>query len=153
VSQAEARAYARWRDARLPTEPEYHRAAYGGARGSARPFPWGDAAPTAAHGNVGFTNWAPTPVGTHPAGASAWGVHDLVGDGWEWTATPFDGFPGFEPMPTYPGYSADFFDGKHYVLKGASWATADDLLRPSFRNWFQARYPYVFAKFRCVSPP
>ena len=63
----------------------------------------------------------------------------------------FEGLPGFQAyIPGYPGYSADFFDGKHYVLKGASWATADELVRPSFRNWFQAHYPYVFAKFRCA---
>lgn len=152
VSQAEARAYARWRGGRLPSEAEFHRAAYGGPDGDERPYPWGAAGPTAAHGNFGFEGWAPTPVGTHPAGASAWGVHDLVGDGWEWTETPFDGFPGFEPyIPGYPGYSADFFDGCHYVLKGASWATDRALIRRSFRNWFQARYPYVFAKFRCVT--
>src|SRR5262249_33612489 len=53
-------------------------------------------------------------------------------------------------IPGYAGYSADFFDGKHFVLKGASWATAAELVRPSFRNWYQAHYPYVFAKFRCV---
>jgi formylglycine-generating enzyme required for sulfatase activity len=73
-----------------------------------------------------------------------------VGDGWEWTATPFAPFPGFEPMGGYEGYSADFFDGRHYVLLGASWATDDLLARRSFRNWFQPHYPYVFAKFRCV---
>jgi formylglycine-generating enzyme required for sulfatase activity len=53
-------------------------------------------------------------------------------------------------MAAYPDYSRDCFDGKHFVVKGASWATAAELLRPSFRNWYQARYPYVFAKFRCV---
>jgi formylglycine-generating enzyme required for sulfatase activity len=80
-------------------------------------------------------------------------VHELVGNGWEWTDTPFTGFPGFEAwIPGYAGYSADFFDGKHFVLKGASWATAAELVRPSFRNWYQAHYPYVFAKFRCVGP-
>ena len=90
-------------------------------------------------------------MGTHPEGASAWGVQDLIGDGWEWTNTVFGGLPGFTAyIPGYAGYSADFFDGKHYVLKGGSWATADDLVRPSFRNWFQAHYPYVFATFRCV---
>ena len=52
----------------------------------------------------------------------------------------------------YAGYSADFFDGKHYVLKGASWATDEVFLRRSFRNWFQPHYPYVFSKFRCVYP-
>jgi formylglycine-generating enzyme required for sulfatase activity len=55
-------------------------------------------------------------------------------------------------MPTYPVYSTDFFDGRHYVLKGASPATPFGLVRRTFRNWFQGRYPYVFAKFRCVGP-
>ena len=152
TSLAEARAYARWRGGRLPTEPEFHRAAYGTREGAARPVPWGTGATAERHGNFDFARWAPGPVGSHPDGASAWGVHDLVGDGWEWTAPAFAGFPGFEAnLPDYPGYSADFFDGKHYVLKGASWATARGLVRPSFRNWFHARYPYVFAKFRCVS--
>jgi len=137
VSLAEARAFARWRGERLPTEAEFHRAAFGQATGG--------------HGNFGYRHWAPTPVGSHPEGASAWGVQDLVGDGWEWTDSVFAGLPGFTAyIPGYAGYSADFFDGKHFVLKGASWATADELVRPSFRNWFQAHYPYVFAKFRCV---
>ena len=83
-------------------------------------------------------------------GASAWGIHDLVGNGWEWTSTPFAPFPGFHAMASYPEYSADFFDGEHVVMKGASPATARELLRPSFRNWFRARYPYVYATFRCV---
>ena len=77
------------------------------------------------------------PAGSRPDGASAWGVHDLVGNGWEWTSTVFAPFPGFEPMPSYPEYSADFFDGQHYVMKGASPATARELIRPSFRNWFR----------------
>ncbi len=93
-------------------------------------------------------------MGSHPEAASAWGVQDLIGDGWEWTSTVFTGLPGFTTyIPGYEGYSADFFDGKHYVLKGGSWATADELIRPSFRNWFQAHYPYAFTKFRCVSWP
>lgn len=152
VSLAEARAFARWQGRRLPTEAEYHRAAFGDPDGGERSFPWGAAPPGPRHGNLDFQHWAPMPAGSHPEGASAWGVHDLIGDGWEWTETPFAGFPGFEAwIPGYAGYSADFFDGKHYVLKGASWATALDLVRPTFRNWYQARYPYVFAKFRCVS--
>ena len=152
VSLAEARAFARWRGLRLPTEAEFHRAAYGDPTGGERAFPWGAATPGREHGNFDFRCWAPTPVGAFPEGASAWGAHDLVGNGWEWTDTPFTGFPGFEPWITgYRGYSADFFDGKHFVLKGGSWATATELLRRSFRNWFQAHYPYVFAKFRCVA--
>jgi len=152
VSLAEARAYARWQGKRVLSEPEYHRAAFGDSTGAERSFPWGAAAPDERHGNFDFRAWSPTPVGTYPEGASAWDVLELVGNGWEWTETPFSGFPGFEAcIPGYPGYSADFFDGKHFVLKGASWATAAELVRRSFRNWYQAHYPYVFAKFRCVS--
>jgi formylglycine-generating enzyme required for sulfatase activity len=77
-------------------------------------------------------------------------VAGLLGNGWEWTATPFAPFAGFEPRPYYAGYSADFFDGRHYVLKGGSPRTAATFLRRSFRNWFQPHYPHVYAGFRCV---
>jgi len=150
VSHAEAEAYAHWRGARLPTEAEFQRAAYGTPEGDERPFPWGDASPDALHGVFDFTSWDPASVGSHPDGRSAWGVEDLVGNGWEWTSTPFGPFPGFRPRASYPEYSADFFDGDHFVMKGGSSATARELLRPTFRNWFRARYPYVYAAFRCV---
>ncbi len=154
VSLAEARAYASWRRMRLPTEAEFHRAAYYGPDERESIFPWGNASPERRHGNFGFASWAPTPVGSNPAGASRWGISELVGNGWELTDTPLMPLPGFTPyIATYPDYSADFFDGKHFVLKGASWATDSELLRPSFRNWYQAHYPYVFAKFRCVADP
>jgi iron(II)-dependent oxidoreductase len=150
VSYAEASAYAKWAGRRLPTEAEFQRAAFAAPDGSWRQHPWGDAAPAPEHGAFDFTSWEPEPVGTRPAGQSAWGVHDLVGNGWEWTSTVFGGFPGFTPIPSYPEYSADFFDEAHMVLKGASPATARELLRPSFRNWFRPRYPYVYATFRTV---
>ena len=152
VSLAEARAYAAWKGKRLPTESEYHRAAFYGPEGVESIHPWGEADPTARHGNFDFTAWSPQPVGSHPAGASRWGVQELVGNGWELIDTPFAPLPGFTPyMTTYPDYSKDFFDGKHFVVKGASWATDAGLVRLSFRNWYQAHYPYVFAKFRCVT--
>jgi ergothioneine biosynthesis protein EgtB len=151
VTLAEARAYARVHGRRLPTEAEYDRASHGTPEGESRPFPWGHEPPRAGHGNFGFRHWAPAPVGTHPEGESAFRVRDLTGSGWEWTTTRFGPFPGFEPLPGYPGYSADFFDGRHFVLKGASWATDDRLVRRSFRNWFQPHYPHVFAQFRLVS--
>jgi len=150
VSQAEASAYARWRGARLPSEAEFQRAAFGTPDGDVRQHPWGNDRPEEKRGVFDFAAWDPEPAGTHPAGQSAWGVEDLVGNGWEWTSTVFGPFPGFRPMPSYPEYSADFFDGEHFVMKGASPATAQELLRPTFRNWFRARYPYVYATFRCV---
>ena len=151
VSQAEASAYARWRNRRLPTEAEYHRAAFGTPAGVERSYPWGDVQPVSEHGNIDFERFEPMPVGSYPKGASAWGVHDLVGNGWEWTSTVFAPFSGFSPMASYPEYSADFFDGHHYVMKGGSPATAKELLRRSFRNWFRPNYPYVYATFRTVT--
>jgi len=148
VTHDQAEAFAAWRGRRLPSEVEYHRAAFATPEGLERSYPWGEATPAAQHGNFDLRQWDPTPVGSHPAGASAWGVHDLVGDGWEWTATRFRGFPGFEPMATYPVYSADFFDEAHFVLKGASLATPRELIRASFRNWFRPGYPYLYGKLR-----
>ncbi len=150
VSQTEASAYARWRGRALPTEAQWHRAAYGTADGCERAYPWGEEPPQPRHGNFDFSGWNPTPVNAHPAGRSFFGVADLAGNGWEWTSTEFAAFPGFQPSSFYPGYSAEFFDGKHYVVKGGSARTAACLLRRSFRNWYQPHYPYIYATFRCV---
>ena len=150
VTLAEAHAFARWRGARLLTEGEYHRAAFGEDDGRERQMPWGDAPVDASRGNFGGDFWDPVPAGSYPSGASAFGVHDLVGNGWEWTATPFHPFPGFTVGASYPEYSADFFDDRHFVMKGASPATPATLVRRSFRNWFRRNYPYVYATFRCV---
>jgi gamma-glutamyl hercynylcysteine S-oxide synthase len=150
VSHAEASAFAQWRGARLPTEAEFQRAAYGTPAGGHHTYPWGEAPPTPDRGVFDFSSWDPHPGGSHPTGRSAWGIDDLVGNGWEWTSTVLEPFPGFRALPSYPEYSADFFDGDHFVMKGASPATARELLRPTFRNWFRPRYPYVYATFRCV---
>ena len=136
VSWAEADAFACWSRRRLPTEAELVRAREG-------------ASPSGAH--LGFDGWHPLPAGSAASDVSHFGLRDAWGNGWEWTSTVFGPLPGFRPHPAYPGYSADFFDGRHYVLLGGSWATDRQLARPSFRNWFQPHYPYVFSKFRCAS--
>lgn len=150
VTHAQATAYAKWSGKRLPTEAEYHRAAFGTPSGEERPYPWGDEDPTPIHGNFDFERFDPEPVDEHTAGVSAFGVYDLIGNGWEWTSTTFGPLPGFAPMASYPPYSSDFFDGRHFVMKGASPVTARELIRRSFRNWFYDDYPYMYAKFRCV---
>jgi formylglycine-generating enzyme required for sulfatase activity len=132
VTWAEANAYARWRGERLMTEAEFIRASTGST-------------PV----NVDFARFDPIPVGSG-GGISSFGIHDLVGNGWEWTAEVFAPFDGFTPLPSYPEYSADFFDGDHFVIKGASPVTALGLIRPGFRNWFRPRYPYIYASFRCA---
>jgi iron(II)-dependent oxidoreductase len=150
VSHAEACAYARRAGKDLPTAAQWHRAAYGTPQGTERPYPWGSEAPDRRFGNFDFESWDPTPVSAFRQGQSAFGVSDLLGNGWEWTATIFAPFPGFQPFEFYPGYSANFFDGQHYVMKGGSARTASCMLRRSFRNWFQPHYQYVYAGFRCV---
>jgi formylglycine-generating enzyme required for sulfatase activity len=136
VSHAEASAYAKWAGKSLPTEAQWQRAA--------------DTAPHARQGNFDFRRWEPSPVQAHPENRSAAGVVGQFGNGWEWTSTTFAPLPGFEPFPFYLGYSANFYDDQHFVLKGGSPRTAACMLRPSFRNWFQAHYQYVYAGFRCV---
>ena len=148
VSHEEASAYARWAGKVLPSEAEWHRAACGTRAGTERAFPWGSEPPSSRHGNFDFHRWDPSPAGSHPEGSSDFGVTDLAGNGGEWTRTPFAPLPGFEPFSFYSGYSADFFDGKHFVMKGGSPRTAACMLRRSFRNWFQPHYPYIYAKFR-----
>jgi formylglycine-generating enzyme required for sulfatase activity len=150
VTQEQAAAYAAWLGKALPTEDQFHRAAYGSPEGRDVQYPWGNEEPTPERGNFDFRRWNPEPINATPAGDSAFGVSQPAGNGWEWTSTPFAPFPGFRPHEFYPGYSANFFDNQHFVLKGGSPRTASRLLRRSFRNWFRRDYPYVYATFRCV---
>jgi iron(II)-dependent oxidoreductase len=123
VTWEQADAFARWAGGALPTEPQFHRYAYGTTDGR---------------------------ESAHPSRVTAFRVFQTVGNGWEWTRTPFAPFPGFATDPAYPGYSADFFDGRHYVLKGASPATDRELIRRSFRNWFRPHYRHAYTAFRVV---
>jgi iron(II)-dependent oxidoreductase len=150
VSHAEASAYARWAKKSLPTEAQWHRAAYGTPQGTEQAYPWGATVPESNPGNFDFRRWDPAPVNAFPANKSAFSVVGQLGNGWEWTCTPFAPFPGFQTFSYYPGYSANFFDGKHFVIKGGSARSASAFLRRSFRNWFQPHYQYVYAGFRCV---
>jgi gamma-glutamyl hercynylcysteine S-oxide synthase len=151
VSHAEARAYAKWTKKELPTEAQWQRAAYGVPNAPEREFPWGNIDAPSEQGNFDFARWDPVDVNAFPNNQSAFGVVGQLGNGWEWTSTAFASFEGFKPFSFYPGYSANFFDGKHFVLKGGSARTAACMLRPSFRNWFQPHYQYVYAGFRCIS--
>ncbi len=150
VMHEEAAAYAKWAGKALATEAQFHRAAYATPHGLERQYPWGDQFGGLSAATFDLARWDPAPVTATPETDSAYGVSQLVGNGWEWTSTPFAPFPGFEPFPFYAGYSRDFFDGEHYVMKGASPRTAGRFLRRSFRNWFRPNYPYVYATFRLV---
>ncbi|SHN88099.1 iron(II)-dependent oxidoreductase [Geodermatophilus obscurus] len=156
VTYFEAEAYAAWAGgtgtvaagARLPTEVEWEKAAvWDPATRRRRRFPWGSAEPSSALANLGGDALRPAPVGAYPAGASAYGVEQLMGDVWEWTSSGFTPWPGFRPM-LYADYSAPFFGGDHKVLRGGSWAVGASILRPSFRNWDHPIRRQVFSGFR-----
>jgi gamma-glutamyl hercynylcysteine S-oxide synthase len=151
VSWFEAEAYAKFAGRRLPTEAEWEKAAsWDEARGSKRRYTWGDEEPDDARANYGHRRWGTTAVGSHPRGVSPAGCLDMNGNVWEWTATTFDAFQGFEPFP-YPEYSEEWFDGDHRVLKGGSWATHPSVLRTSFRNFFRRPFRIAFAGLRLAA--
>lgn len=135
VGYFEAEAFARWAGARLPTEVEWEKAcAWDPATRSRRAWPWGSAPPAPDLANLGGLGLRPAPVGAYPAGASAYGAEQMIGDVWEWTSSDFTPWPGFVPM-IYRRYSEPFFGGDYKVLRGGSWAVAPTAIRPSFRNW------------------
>jgi iron(II)-dependent oxidoreductase len=122
VSCFEADAFARWRGARLPTELEWERAA---VLVGTEP------------GNLDQLDFGPGPAGP------------FIGDCWEWTASEFDGYAGFQPYP-YPEYSQVFFRSGMRVLRGASWATRRRVARVTFRNWDHPQRRQIFSGFRCA---
>jgi iron(II)-dependent oxidoreductase len=135
VCYFEAEAYAAWAGARLPTEQEWEKACvWDHAAGRRRRWPWGDSEWSPALANLGGDGLRPAPVGAYPAGASAYGVEQMMGDVWEWTSSDFEPWPGFETM-LYADYSKPFFGGDYKVLRGGSWAVGGASVRPSFRNW------------------
>jgi gamma-glutamyl hercynylcysteine S-oxide synthase len=151
VSWYEAQAYSRFVGKRLPTEAEWEKAASWDANsGCRRIYPWGDKSPSSENCNCDRLIGHTTPVNTYPAGQSAYGLYDTLGNVWEWTGSWFDGYQGFQSYP-YVGYSQVYFDNKHRVLKGGSWATRHWGLRASFRNWYDPGVYQIFAGFRCAA--
>lgn len=101
-----------------------------------------------ADANVGMKHWHPVPVTSR--GGTLAGQAEMGGV-WEWTSSALRAQPGFEPMALYPAYTADFFDGKHNVVLGGSWATYPRIAgRKSFVNWYQRNYPYAWVGARLV---
>jgi iron(II)-dependent oxidoreductase len=146
----EALAYATWAGKRLPTEVEWEYAArHDPATGETRRFPWGDDDPTPERANLDQRHLQPAPVGAYPAGASPLGVHQLVGDVWEWCDSGFQGYPGFAPFP-YKEYSEVFFGGDFRMLRGASFGVGSVTARTTFRNWDLPIRRQIFSGVRCA---
>ena len=152
VSHFEAEAFATWAGGRLPTEAEWEKAAaHDPATGRSRRFPWGDAPITPARANLNRDAWGPAPVGSYPAGASAYGAEQLLGDVHEWTASGFEPYPGYATFP-YAEYSEVFFGGDYRVLRGGSWASCTPVARTTFRNWDHPYRRQIFSGLRLAWP-
>ncbi|MEM7555677.1 MAG: SUMF1/EgtB/PvdO family nonheme iron enzyme [Cyanobacteria bacterium P01_A01_bin.84] len=150
VSWYEADAYCRFVGKRLPTEAEWEKAASWDPEAKIQSiYPWGKESPTPKHCNHNNYIGKTTPVNNHPNGKSYYGLHDTLGNIWEWTSTYFDGYENFQAYP-YRGYSQAYFDHQHRVLKGGSWATSNYVLRCSTRNWYYPNVKQILAGFRCA---
>ena len=148
VSWFEADAFARAHGARLPTEVEWEKAAtWDQTAQTARQYPWGDAQPDARRANLDHGLLGPAPAGAYPKGASPCGALGMLGDVWEWTASDFRGYDGFEAHP-YREYSEVFFGTDYKVLRGGSWATRGRVATPTFRNWDLPQRRQIFAGVR-----
>ncbi|GAA2627309.1 ergothioneine biosynthesis protein EgtB [Dactylosporangium fulvum] len=153
VSFHEAKAYATWAGRRLPTEAEWEKAArFDPASGRSRRYPWGDEDPGPEHANLGQRHLSPAPVGAYPAGASPLGVHQLIGDVWEWVDSDFAAYPGFTAFP-YREYSEVFFGPDYKVLRGGSFGTDPAACRGTFRNWDYPIRRQIFSGFRTARTP
>lgn len=153
VNWYEASAYCRWAGRRLPTEAEWEMAASAeptangrGLLEVKRRYPWGDEAPAFDRANLDWRTLGCIPVDALPAGDSAFGCRQMIGNVWEWTASDFKPYPGFVSGP-YNEYSAPWF-GDHKVLRGGCWATRSRLIHNTYRNFYTPDRRDVWAGFR-----
>ena len=142
----EADAFCRWAGRRLPTEAEWEFAASQGTDGRKRKYPWGDEAPAPERANLNWAARGCISVDALPAGDSAFGCRQMVGNVWEWTSTDFGPYPEFTPDP-YKEYSQPWFYD-HKVLRGGCWTTRSLLIRNTWRNFYQPHRRDVFGGFR-----
>jgi iron(II)-dependent oxidoreductase len=153
VNWYEANAYCHWSGRRLPTEAEWEMAAgwepTAGGRGITtrkRRYPWGNDSPRPDLANLDWRAIGCIPVDALPAGDSAFGCRQMIGNVWEWTASDFKPYPGFVAGP-YREYSEPWF-GDHKVLRGGCWVTRSRLIHNTYRNFYPPDRRDVWAGFR-----
>jgi iron(II)-dependent oxidoreductase len=150
VCYYEAEAFARFAGKRLPTEFEWEAAATWDPVSNRRlSYPWGEHSPSPELANVDQLSFGTRPLGSYPDNVSPVGCYGMIGDVWEWTASDFRPYPGFQSFP-YAEYSEAFFGTEYKVLRGGSWATRPGAIRATFRNWDYPIRRQIFSGFRCA---
>ena len=140
VNHYEAMAFCRWKgkNTRLMTEAEWHQALKISADSS-----------LANNYNLNLQFISPTPVVMFSENHQS-GLSDLRGNVWEWLGETFKPLPGFQTHDLYPDQSAPFFDDKHFMMLGGSWATNGTMALPCYRNWFRPFF-YQHVGFRIAA--
>lgn len=146
VNWYEANAYCAWAGKRLPSEAEWELAAGGQDKCL---YPWGNESVQTQHANLDSAFRDVVDVRAFSAGDSPFGVRQMIGNVWEWTADTLDAFPGFVIDP-YETYSEPSF-GQQKVLRGGCWATRSRVIRNTWRNFYTPDRNNIFAGFRTVS--
>lgn len=143
INAYEAEAYCAWAGRRLPTEAEWEAAASGPLHGR---YPWGDARWTPSRANLDAYYGDVCDVDAFADAASPFGCVQMLGNVWEWTATPFRPYPGFAPDP-YEEYSQPWFS-THRTLRGGAWSTRARMISNRWRNFYLPHRVDVIAGFR-----
>jgi len=152
ISWYEAAAYCQWRKRRLPTEIEWEMAAATAPNADGpslhkTKFPWGDTPLKQFHSNLSWVNTGTMGVGNFPKSDSAWGLAQMIGNVWEWTASTFYPYPGFTIDRLDPDYSTQMFS-QHKVARGGSFATRSRLMRNTYRHGLRPDQLQAFVGFR-----